>query len=73
MKFKGLGRVFTMLKRAQQKDKDRISFTGHNCMMDLLFLMSHFVENPLPSYDLFKSMINKYFYNLYDTKVMFNY
>jgi hypothetical protein len=40
-------------------------------MMDLLFMMSHFVDSPLPSeFSQFKINCAKYFPNLYDTKLL---
>lgn len=45
---------------------------GHNLSLDILYCIAHF-EDPLPvSYSEFKKMIQEYFHELYDTKMIYH-
>ena len=46
---------------------------GHNCFMDLLFIMSHFMEEIPKKYKEFKNILkNKFKGGIYDTKYLYN-
>mmetsp|Transcript_102272 Transcript_102272/g.305372 ORF Transcript_102272/g.305372 Transcript_102272/m.305372 type:complete len:555 (-) Transcript_102272:70-1734(-) len=60
----GFLRVFKALSEAKKP------LIGHNCMYDLLFMMSHF-EAPLPkSYETFREVLQNRFPLLLDTKLL---
>ena len=60
------------LLKKRNKSNKIINYVGHNCMMDILFLLSHFQELP-NNYKQFKLLVMQYFPNLFDTKLIFNY
>lgn len=62
---KGAKRILDEL----QKYKSRI--LGHNCILDFIFLLSHFDELPRDSKG-FKRHLGSMFREIYDTKYMFN-
>lgn len=45
---------------------------GHNCIIDIFFMMSHFGTDIPSDLKKCKALILKYFNELYDTKVLFN-
>ena len=46
---------------------------GHNCFIDLLFIMSHFMEEIPKQYKQFKNILrNKFKGGIYDTKYLYN-
>ena len=46
---------------------------GHNCFIDLLFIMSHFMEEIPKHYKQFKNILrNKFKGGIYDTKYLYN-
>lgn len=56
--------------REQQANR-QIPLVGHNCLMDLLFLMTHFHSSSLPQHwSSCKELIHSYFPVIYDTKVL---
>mmetsp|Transcript_27351 Transcript_27351/g.64259 ORF Transcript_27351/g.64259 Transcript_27351/m.64259 type:complete len:553 (+) Transcript_27351:119-1777(+) len=60
----GFHRIFKILYEAKKP------LIGHNCMYDLLFMMSHF-EGPLPkSYETFREIFHSRFPVLLDTKLL---
>ncbi len=68
------------LKRSEQnvlsltpgsKKRRRVPIVVHNGLMDLLFLLTHFHADTLPSsYVDTKALVNRYFPTVYDTKVI---
>ena len=53
------------------KNRRRVPLVVHNGLIDLLFLMTHFHANELPSnYSDAKKLIQNYFPAIYDTKVI---
>ena len=46
---------------------------GHNCFIDLIFIMSHFMEEIPKSYKEYKNKLkNKFMGGIYDTKYLYN-
>ena len=60
----------------QNKETNEIIFkkiiVGHNCILDILFCISHFGDSLPNSYQDFKKIINLYFNGIYDTKFIYN-
>jgi hypothetical protein len=74
------GEYCQFLRRSEQKvisltsntkNRRRVPVVVHNGLMDLLFLMTHFHSDTLPSrYEDTKKLIHNYFPTIYDTKVL---
>jgi poly(A)-specific ribonuclease len=44
---------------------------GHNCSLDIIYLISHFGDSLPNDYKEFKNLIQKYFDSIYDTKFIY--
>eukprot|EP01017_Pseudomicrothorax_dubius_P030166 TRINITY_DN3734_c0_g1_i6.p1 TRINITY_DN3734_c0_g1~~TRINITY_DN3734_c0_g1_i6.p1 ORF type:complete len:350 (-),score=74.86 TRINITY_DN3734_c0_g1_i6:36-1085(-) len=62
---------FTRFFRLLTENRDKV-YIGHNCLLDLLFLYSHFKDTLPIDYFAFKQSIKVIFPRLFDTKVIVN-
>jgi poly(A)-specific ribonuclease len=65
-KSKGVKNIFDAIT------KNKKIIVGHNCILDILFCISHFGDSLPNSYQDFKKIINLYFNGIYDTKFIYN-
>ena len=60
--------VKNLIEKIIEKKKILI---GHNCVIDIMFILTHFMEEIPLGYELFKKRLSNEFGGIYDTKYLF--
>eukprot|EP00828_Plagiopyla_frontata_P006378 TRINITY_DN12773_c0_g1_i2.p1 TRINITY_DN12773_c0_g1~~TRINITY_DN12773_c0_g1_i2.p1 ORF type:complete len:373 (+),score=89.55 TRINITY_DN12773_c0_g1_i2:517-1635(+) len=64
---KGFSRIFDLIEANK-----KLTIVGHNCFLDLMFMMSHFNGKLDDNYQDYKQKLHSMFPRIYDTKILTN-